>query len=249
MVGVVAHGYRVPRPFGELSAAGTPLAYIDGLVAAGARPVLLPGEPAADLLDLVDAVILTGGGDVDPTLYGGDPACAREVDPSRDTAELAAIRAASTTRLPLLGVCRGHQLLAVATGGTLSSGLDHVSPFSGHRLHTAPGSTIATLVGARPVTSALHNQAVATPGQGWRASAWAADGTVEAIEPDGGDWPALGVQWHPELAWSQRLDDATGPAVFGWLVARAEETRSLRDERGDAGPPELRSRRAAPTLN
>lgn len=220
-IGVVAHGYLVTRPFGELSVIGTPGAYLAGLVAADARPLLLPGAQAADLLDLVDAVVLTGGVDVDPTLYGGRRLPDEEIDPNRDAHELAVIAAAAAARLPLLAICRGHQLLAVAAGGTLSPVIDHVHPVTGHQVATAPGSLVSDLAGQQLVTSALHHQAVADPGAGWHATAWASDGTIEALEPDGRHWPALGVQWHPELAWHAHLADPTGPALFGWLVAQA----------------------------
>ncbi len=79
---------------------------------------------------------------------------------------------------------------------------------------TTPGSLIAALLGNYPTVSSLHHQAADRLGNGWSATAWAEDGVVEAAEWVGSDWPALGVQWHPEL-------DATGPALFRWLVKRA----------------------------
>lgn len=217
VVGVVAHEYAVPRPFGTLPVAGGPTWYLDGLAAVGARAVLLPGPRSAGLLDLVDAVVLTGGGDVDPLLYGGDPGSAVDVDRGRDHDEVALVRAAATTGTPLLGVCRGLHMLAVAFGGTLASQVEHERPFVGHAVRTAPGSIIHDVVGHHAHTSALHHQAVADPGPWWRPTAWADDGIVEAVEWIDGGWPAIGVQWHPELAWCETLDDPTGPALFGWL--------------------------------
>jgi putative glutamine amidotransferase len=211
VVGIVGHGYVVPRPFGDLPVTGSPTGYVDGLADVGARPVVLPGVLATDLLDVVDALVLTGGGDVDPELYGGDSAGARDVDRRRDDAEIALVRAAAERRVPLLGVCRGHQVLAVAFGGTLVGGLDHIHPGAGHAVRTDPDSLVGRLLGPEPHTSALHHQAVSDPGPCWRATAWAADGIVEAVEWRAGDWPALGVQWHPELP------DGTGAALFGWL--------------------------------
>ena len=222
VVGVVGHGYVVPKPFGDLRVTGTPPTYVEAIAAAGARPVLLPGDRAADLLDLVDGVVLTGGGDVDPALYGGDPCRAVEVDRERDDAEIAVVRAAAQARTPLLGVCRGAQVLAVAYGGTLGGDLAHERPFAGHPVTTAPGSLVRRLVGPAATTSALHHQAVLDPGPFWRPTAWAEDGTVEAIEWAAGDWAVLGVQWHPEMAWHDQLDDPTGPALFGWLAACAQ---------------------------
>ncbi len=227
VIGIVGHGYVVPRPFGDLSVTGTPPTYVEGLVAAGGRPVLLPGSRAVELLDLVDGLVLTGGGDVDPALYGGDAGSAADVDRARDEAEIALVRAASHARIPLLGACRGAQVLAVAFGGRLSGSLEHVHPVAGHPVSAAAGSHVRRLVGDRQVTSALHRQAIAEPGPRWRPTAWADDGTVEAIEWTAGDWAVLGVQWHPELAWHADLDDATGPALFGWLVDAAAAFRRL----------------------
>jgi putative glutamine amidotransferase len=220
VIGVVGHGYVVPRPFGELPVTGTPTCYLDGLRSVGARSVLLPDAGAADLLDLVDGLVLTGGGDVDPRRYGGDSEPAVDVDPARDDNEVALVRAAADAGIPLLGVCRGLQVLAVTFGGTLVPVVDHLRPQAGHDVTTAPGSLVRTVLGTRVHTSALHAQATADPGPCWRPTAWSHDGTVEAIEWATGGWPVIGVQWHPELAWADpvaHLDDATGPALFGWL--------------------------------
>lgn len=217
VVGVVGHAYVVPRPFGDLAVAGTTQAYVEAVAAVGCRPVILPSVTAVELMDLVDAVVLTGGGDVDPRLYGGDPALATDVDRARDDHEIALVEAATRAGVPLLGVCRGMQVLAVAHGGRLGPVAGHSLPPDGHDVVTAQGSLVRDLLGPRTRTSALHHQAVADPGPHWRPSARADDGTVEALEWSAGDWPVLGVQWHPELAWSAELDDATGPALFGWL--------------------------------
>ena len=225
VVGVVGHGYLVPKPFGDLPVTGTPPPYLESIAAAGGRPIVLAGRYAADQLDLVDAVVLTGGGDLEPARYGGTGA-AEDVDPVRDEHELTLARAAVAAGVPLLGVCRGMQIMAVAFGGTLHGGLAHRIPDGGHEVRTEPGSRVHHLLGPRPRTSALHRQAVLDPGPRWRATAWADDGTVEAIEPTDPGLPALGVQWHPELACHELLDDATGPALFGWLVSRHREERS-----------------------
>lgn len=218
VVGIVAHEHMAIKGFGELPVTGSASAYVEAVATCGGRAVLLPGATAADLIDLVDAVVLTGGGDVDPVLAGSEPRHCVDVDSARDEAELAVIAAARARRLPLLGVCRGMQLLAVGCGGTLAGGLDHVRPAGGHPVRTAAGSLVRQLVGGRVTTTALHRQAVAEPGGPWKPTAWAADGTVEALEWRAGDWPVLGVQWHPEMAWHGPLDDGTGRAIFGWLV-------------------------------
>jgi putative glutamine amidotransferase len=224
IIGIVGHEHTVPRHFGDLRVTGSPTAYADQVIACGGRPALLPGRSAADLLDAVDAVVLTGGGDIDPTLYGGDPAHGREVNRTRDEHELAVIHSAHRRRLPLLGVCRGMQLLAVAFGGQIDQdlGLRHVRPGGLHPVDTRDGSLIRNLLGPRPAVTALHNQAVSEPGVAWEVTAWADDGSVEAIEPPGSDWPVIGVQWHPE-----RPDDPTGDAVLGWLVRVAASAPSV----------------------
>lgn len=220
VVGVVGHDLVVRRPFGDLPVTGTPRAYVEHLVRAGMRPVVLPGRHAIELFDVVDALVLTGGGDLDPSLSGTDPGQADGVDRSRDEAELKLVRAAAERRIPVLGCCRGLQVMAVAFGGTLRRVEGHVQPGPGHAVHTQPGSLIGDLLGPVAKTTALHGQAIADPGPYWRPTAWA-DGTIEAIEPFHGSWAALGVQWHPELGGLAGFTDETGRTIFGWLAERA----------------------------
>jgi putative glutamine amidotransferase len=215
LVGIVGHGYVVPKRFGDLPVTGTPDSYVDRVAAAGGRPVVLPGAAAVDLLDVVDCLVLTGGGDVDPALYGGSSEVGIDVDRARDDAEIAVIHAAQRAGVPLLGVCRGLQLLVVAYGGTLTGelGMSHVLPGVGHPVTTQPGSLTRRVRGDRPAVSSLHHQAVADTGPCWRVSAWADDGVVEAAEWAGPEpWPVIAVQWHPEL------DGDSGSALFEWLV-------------------------------
>lgn len=220
VIGIVGHGYDVAKPFGVLPAHGAPRWFSLAVAAAGGRPVIVPPGAGNDLLDVLDGLVLTGGGDVDPARYGGAAGSACDVDPGRDEDEIELVRAAAGARLPLLGVCRGLQVMAVALGGTLRGGVAHVQPEDGHPVATAPGSVVRALVGDRPMTSALHRQAVADPGPHWKPTAWTDDGVIEAIEPTTA-WSALGVQWHPELHWNPWPSDATGPAVFAWLVRQA----------------------------
>jgi putative glutamine amidotransferase len=226
VVGVVGHGYLVPKPFGDLPVTGTPPTYLDSIAAAGGRALILPPRQAPELLDLVDALVLTGGGDVDPARYGG-AGSAEDVDPERDDDEIALVHAAAAARLPVLGICRGMQILAVAFGGTLHGGLEHRIPEAGHEVRTAPGSLIDELIGGHAQTSALHQQAVLDPGPRWRATAWSHDGIIEAIEPAAPGCPVLGVQWHPEMHGHPVITDPTGPALFGWLVDRAGQDRGV----------------------
>ncbi len=220
VVGVVGHELVVPRPFGNLPVIGTPHAYVDQLARAGLRPVVIPGEHGVDLLDHVDALVLTGGGDLDPALSGVHSEAAEGVDRARDDAELDLVRAAAARRLPVLGCCRGLQVMTVALGGRLQKVSGHLLPGPGHDVRTRPGSLIESLLGPVARTTALHRQAVADPSTFWCPTAWA-DGTVEAIEPVDKGWLALGVQWHPELSAVPGFVDETGPALFRWLAEAA----------------------------
>ncbi len=221
VIGIAGASYTVVRPFGELPVHGIVRWYVDHVIAAGGRPVVLPPVAGHQVLDVLDGLVLAGGGDLDPSLYGADVA-ARDVDRSRDEAEIALVRAARDAAVPTLGVCRGAQVFAVMDGGTLATDLPHVLPGSSHPISTTPGSLCRSLLGPRMSVNSLHHQAIASTGPGWRITARADDGIVEAVEWKGSPWPALGVQWHPEM-------DATGSALFGWLVARAVERRAARD--------------------
>jgi putative glutamine amidotransferase len=187
--------------------------------AAGAEPVLLRPGADGDVPDLrladCGGFVVPGGGDVDPVLYGGDPAdpALYDVNPAQDRLDAAVIRHALKRRLPLLGICRGMQLLNVLQGGTLHLDLSKTSvahdPASGeewavHEVELSRGSALAQVFGRDriPVASG-HHQAVDLVGQGLRVSARAEDGCVEAVEsdPDEADYPmswTVGVQWHPE---------------------------------------------------
>lgn len=235
VVGVVSGRHQVPRPWGVLPVQGVTDPFPALLAGAGAIPVALPVLeqgvlPAYVLLEAVDALLLAGGGDVDPQLYGAppDPVC-RGVDWLRDDAEVALARAATRAGIPVLGVCRGMQVLAVAFGGDLHRdiGSDHVIPGGTHRIRTAPGSLTRRLVGERAQVSSLHHQAVAGLGHRLEATAWSDDGVIEAIELPGADGPAaLGVQWHPELE-----PGTVQRALFGWLVDTARAGSGVRSAR------------------
>jgi putative glutamine amidotransferase len=205
LVGIAGEALVVTKHFGEQHVVASPRLVIDGVRAAGGRPVVLPPGAGADDLAAMDGLVLAGGVDLG-------------VDLERDLDELALAHAALARGLPTLGLCRGLQVLAVATGGSLEPDLGDshiIVPPGTHPVQTMPGSVVAALVPDGRVGS-LHHQSVATYDDRWRRTATAPDGVVEALEwADQTAWPALGVQWHPEL-------DATGPAVFGWLVRAAE---------------------------
>lgn len=225
VVGVVAGRHQVPRPWGMLPVQGIRDPFPALLAAAGAVPVALPvlergSLSPYDVVEAVDALLLAGGGDVDPATYGVAPHPAtRDLDRLRDDAEIELALAAVEAGVPVLGVCRGLQVLNVAYGGTLAQhiGTGHLLPHEKHRVRTAPGSITRRLVGEHAEVTSLHHQAVAHLGHGLRATAWADDGVVEAVELPGRDGvAALGVQWHPELE-----PGAVQQQLFGWLVDAA----------------------------
>jgi putative glutamine amidotransferase len=185
-----------------------PEAYTRAVTAAGGRAVVLPPDDSdADVLAILDGLLLAGGADVGPGRYGQQPHPRTEDRPDRDAGELTLLTAALAADLPVLGVCRGMQLLAVAYGGTLDQHLPDVLGSEAHRpapavygthpVRFAPGSLAArTMAGIEQVNS-YHHQAVATPGR-LAVTGWAADGVIEAVEDPGRPF-VLGVQWHPEI--------------------------------------------------
>jgi putative glutamine amidotransferase len=203
-------------PWVELSAV-VPIHYCEAVQRAGGRAVLLVPDPADaaepdELLDLVEGVLITGAaGDVDPSRYGAErhPET-HPVEPLRDEFELSLVHAAEARDMPLLGICRGMEVLNVAHGGTLEQHLPNVvghtdharSPgqFVRHSVRLDPGSLAARAVGAeRTEVRGFHHQGVREVGDGLLPTAWSdlADGIVEGIErPDRAF--ALGVLWHPE---------------------------------------------------
>ena len=190
----------------RLPAALLPDGYRRLVQAAGGLAVLLPPDDpghAATVLRRLDGLVVIGGPDVDPARYGAerDPRTGPPA-PERDAWELALIRAALAAGMPLLGVCRGMQLLNVLLGGTLTQHLDgHSGPpgvFDRHPVTPVPGTRYAALVPERTEVPVHHHQALDRLGADLVVAAHAPDGTVEAVELPGAPW-VLGVQWHPEM--------------------------------------------------
>lgn len=206
--------------------------YVRCVEKAGGLPtVLAPGRPedAPEILDRLAGLLLSGGSDVDPELYG-EPRHPRlgPVVRERDDFELALCREALRRDLPMLAVCRGHQVLNVARGGTLlqdipsdlTGAVDHDRDTDrwerAHEVSIVPGTRLHAVLGMdRIVVNSFHHQAVKDVGDGLVVSARSDDGVVEAIEARGRRF-AVGVQWHPEAYWQHGEDFAP---LFKALVA------------------------------
>jgi putative glutamine amidotransferase len=246
LIGIASYGEEASWGPWTAPAAVLHASYPEQILAAGGLPVLLPPLPGvARAAARLDAVVLTGGGDLDPAGYAADPhPRTTRVQPGRDQAERALLGAALVAGLPVLAICRGLQVLNVQFGGTLHQHLPdrvghagHGAPpgrFGQHEVSVAPESRLGAILGppgdARELRLAVptqHHQAIDRLGAGLVASAWADDGTIEAAEGDvaAGRGPFLiGVQWHPEAGRDPRLFQALIAAArgAGRRPARAE---------------------------
>jgi putative glutamine amidotransferase len=202
----------------DVKASFLPAIYIEGVTLAGGIATLLPPQPvdaeiADRVLDGLNGLVITGGKDVDPAAYGQAPHPNTEPPAKdRDAWEFALLDRALKRGIPVLGICRGAQILNVALGGTLHQHLPEVVGHNWHQagnarfntsaIQTVPGTRLAALIGESTDAQCYHHQAIAELGQGLIATAWDPDGVIEAVEIPG-DRFVVAVQWHPE----ERLDD------------------------------------------
>ena len=216
----------------------TPAPYVDAVRRAGGVPVLLPvGEPDwADALVAVDGLVLTGGADIHPTHYGGNPdhPALTRLAPNRDLSEFALIQLIVTRPdLPTLCICRGMQVLNVALGGAMYEHIPDVQLEDIHRgvdggwavqpLTALPTSRIAAAMQSTTVaTYSGHHQAVKAVASNLQVTATAPDGVIEALEHTNHPW-LVGVQWHPECS---AAEDETQQRLFDTLIARARNRSS-----------------------
>jgi putative glutamine amidotransferase len=196
---------------------GVPVDYIHAVQTAGGLPLMIPLTRDPELLEeyfrALDGLLLPGGMDVDPVHYGEEPhRLLEEVDPVRDETELYLARRALKEDLPILGVCRGEQLLNVAAGGSLFQDIAAQSPqevirhfqdfaqeWPSHSVDVKPDTLLGSIIPERNLrVNSYHHQAVRRIAPGFQVCATAPDGVVEAIESTRHAF-ALGVQWHPEL--------------------------------------------------
>jgi putative glutamine amidotransferase len=208
-----------------------PGAYVDAIQAAGGVPILFPPnqpEPAR-LLEIIDGLVFSGGGDIAPEAYGGSHhPTIYMVDAERDEFELTLAKQAMASKIPILGICRGMQILTVASGGALITHvpevygdqihhrLDHPRRPIEHPVQINPQSRLGEWLGTELTVVSWHHQAVQTVPEGWRQVAQAADGLVEAIEHLHHPW-LIAVQWHPELSSVESIH----PRLFAALVKAA----------------------------
>ncbi|HEX4127326.1 MAG TPA: gamma-glutamyl-gamma-aminobutyrate hydrolase family protein [Acidimicrobiales bacterium] len=239
LVGVSTYVADVAWATWERRAAVLPESYFELVAAAGGRPLLIPppstapGGPeagAAEVIAVLDGLVLTGGGDVDPAAYGEEPDPeVGGVDPDRDASERALLAAALHADLPVLAICRGCQVLNVSLGGTLHQHLPDVVGNLQHRkkpmvfedvdVATVPGTRAAGVFGPSTTVRCSHHQAINDLGRDLVVTARAGDGVVEAVELPSARF-VLAVQWHPEEAMDQRPFDA--------LVGAAREYKEQR---------------------
>lgn len=227
VIGICARTAPVTLQGSDLVVALALQSHVAFLSEAGCTPLLLPLLPGAeDLAGRLDGLLVPGGPDLDPALYGEDahPAT-RAMSPDADRVELTLVRRALDAAVPLLAICRGMQLLNVLHGGTLHQHLSDVTGHDGHRPRTPsftlgrsplkllPGSRIARVLDEdEPETACHHHQAVDRLGEGLIATGWAEDGTVEAVEVT--DHPfAIGVQWESGQTADKRLHQALAEAA------------------------------------
>jgi putative glutamine amidotransferase len=232
IIGITSYAEQARWGVWDAPAALIPMAYVRAIERAGGRPLLVPPSEDAikETLDALDGLLLSGGSDLDPDLYGAELHPETDgVRPERDRAELALLAAALERDMPVLAVCRGSQVLNVARGGDLVQHLPDVvgderhkhtpGEFADHDVDLQAGTRLQRLLGDRAPVKSHHHQGYGRLGEGLVEAARAEDGTVEAIEDPKRRF-ALGVLWHPEEGEDFRL--------FETLVA---EARGYREEK------------------
>jgi putative glutamine amidotransferase len=241
LVGVSTYVADVAWGSWERRAAVLPESYFELVAAAGGRPLLLPpastapggpGAGAAEVVAVLDGLVLTGGGDVDPAAYGESPDPeVGGIDMNRDASERALLAAALEADIPVLAICRGCQVLNVHLGGTLYQHLPDVVGNTDHRrvpmvfedvdVVTVPDTMAADVFGAATTVRCSHHQAIRDLGRGLVITARAGDGVVEAVELPSARF-VLAVQWHPEEGMDQRPFDALVREARDYMEERSE---------------------------
>lgn len=236
VIGITAQPRSVENASGSLDSHLIGHTYTDSVLRAGGIPLALipvPAQDIAQVLDRIEGLVLSGGGDVDPYRYGHERhEATSRTNFDRDEFELELIKAAREQSMPVLAICRGVQVVNVAFGGTLIQdipsaigSMDHDvighAVYEGHQPVTiAADSKIAKATGETDIlVNSIHHQAIDRLADGFRPVAWADDGVVEGIEHEDEGWELLGVQWHPEFLGDN--SDEPSQLLFDTLVKNA----------------------------
>lgn len=236
---IIGIGSDILKTPGERDRAFTFTTYVDSLRRSGAVPVLIPPQPenAAEVVASLDGLLLAGGDDCDPTIYGEEPHPSVEpMDPRRQSNDLTLAKLARERGIPTLGICLGLQVMNVAAGGTLvqdiqsqiDTDIEHASVPENrgrHDVHIENGTQLSSILGG---TSAMnvnssHHQAIGSVGEGLRETAHAPDGVVEGLEDPGHPF-YIGVQWHPE----DMAAEMSATSIFGAFIEAARRYAEAR---------------------
>ena len=232
LIGITTYVTPARWSYWDRDAVLVPADYVLAVERAGARPLLVPPseDGIEETLDAVDALIFSGGADIDPDLYGQDPHPeTRGVHPDRDRGELMLLEAALARDMPVLAICRGSQVLNIARGGDLVQHLPDVvgdekhkhtpGTFGDHDVALESGTKLSAVLGEHAPVKSHHHQGFGRIGEGLRVAAHADDGTIEAVEATDRRF-AVGVLWHPEAGEDKKL--------FEELVEEAARYRKQR---------------------
>jgi putative glutamine amidotransferase len=217
VIGITTYVTPARWSYWDREAALIPADYVRAVERAGGRPLLVPPseDGVEETLDAVDALIFSGGADIDPDLYDQDPHPeTKGVNPDRDRGELALLEAALERDMPVLAICRGSQVLNIARGGDLVQHLPDVvgdekhkhtpGTFADHDVSLDEGTKLAAVLGGHAPVKSHHHQGFGRVGEGLRVAAHAQDGTIEAVEATDRRF-TVGVLWHPEAGQDKKL--------------------------------------------
>lgn len=242
IIGITSRLPIIKTSGGDLEAHVVNKVYTDAVIRAGGTPITLPAvapSEASRIVDRIDGLVLSGGGDIDPSFYGGKPHDDMyAIDPRRDEFEFALVREAQSRKLPVLAICRGLQVLNVALGGSLIEDIPSEIGSTDHSVRgpevvnchqtvkIEPDSLVAAAINnSEACVNSIHHQAVRQVAPGFRAAGWTSDGVVEVLDPDDHSWPILAVQWHPEYLAVE--DDVASLALFAALVESANHQANI----------------------
>lgn len=232
--------YQGTHPEAEIDTVHSPAEYAEAITQAGGIPFIIPFQchaEASDYIGLIDGLILSGGADISPHLYGEDPhPKLGAVNTPRDEWEMKLLEAAYDSDVPVLGICRGMQMMNVWSGGDLyqdlasqkESVIQHIQRFDfhhpAHQIMIKGGSWLDELYGEQLMVNTYHHQAVKNVAKDFKVTAMANDGVIEAMEWNDSERVAYAVQWHPELLCR---NGGSGQKIFDDFVAKCTDSRDM----------------------